>query len=60
MGRASFEKHAEPGALFDTVEEEHKVKIISVVMSKKWNEIPNIYSSRKETYLCQDFKQVNF
>ena len=58
LGRLSFEKHVEPGALFDSVEEEYGITIICIVMSKTWNKIPDIYSRRKNTYLCWDFDEV--
>jgi hypothetical protein len=51
--------HAKQGALFDTIEKEQKVTIIAIIMSKKWNKIPEMYSRRNNTYLCKDFQQVN-
>ena len=58
LGRLSFEKHAQPGALFDSVENEKGVKIICIVMSKQWKQIPKNYSERKNVYLCGDFDEV--
>ena len=60
LGRLSFEKHAKPGGLFESVEKENGLKIICIVMSKQWKEIPQVYAKRKNTYLCADFDEVSF
>ena len=60
LGRLSFEKHAKPGGLFESVEKENGLKIICIVMSKQWKEIPQFYAKRKNTYLCADFDEVSF
>ena len=59
LGRLSFEKHVEPDALFDSVEKERGITIICIVMSKTWYKIPDIYSKRKNAYLCRDFDEVS-
>ena len=60
LGRLSFEEHTKPGGLFESVERENGLKIICIVMSKKWKEIPQLYGKRKNIYLCADFDEVSF
>ena len=60
LGRLSFEEHAKPGGLFEAVEKENGLKIICIVMSKQWKEIPQLYRKRKNIYLCADFDEVSF
>ena len=60
LGRSSFETHAKPGGLFESVEKENGLKIICIVMSKQWKAIPQVYAKRKNTYLCADFDEVSF
>ena len=60
LGRLSFEEHTKPGGLFESVEKENGLKIICIVMSKQWKEIPQLYRKRKNIYLCADFDEVSF
>ena len=60
LSRVSFEKHAKKGGLFEEIEREKHIKLIVIVMSKTWKNIPEIYHQRNDTYLCSNFLEVMF
>ena len=60
LSRVSFEKHAKKGGLFEEIEREKQIKLIVIVMSKSWKNLPEIYHQRNDTYLCSNFLEVMF
>ena len=53
LGRASYQLHSQKNGLFEDLEKE--VKIIKIVLSRKWKEVPQ---NCENTYLAQSWLDV--